>query len=417
MIIGGLGSLWGTLVGGIVLGIAQTLGSQIDPGWGILSGHLVFLAILAVRPRGLFSKQVHVMAAPWLRSNARPAASRVRSRPRSYSSWPPPRYRSGALQRDEDAVTFLTLLALAQMWNLLAGYAGLISVGQQAYIGIGAYSLYVLADVVASQPLHRGVRGGSHRRPDLASHVVLAFRLRGGYFAVGTWVIAEVYRLLVMNNNQVGGGSGVTIKAAGHIRRATREHWIYWLALFVAVASVALVYFFLRSRQGLALTAIRDDETAADSLGINVMRSKRLVYFLAAVGCGLTGAVIYLNLLRIQPEAAFSVQYSALMIFAVVIGGVGTIEGPIIGTAVFFILQQTLSSYGAWYLVLLGAIAMVVTVWAKRGLWGFVVRWWSIQLFPVRRRVRVEDGVSPMEQVAKSASAEAGPAASSGADT
>jgi branched-chain amino acid transport system permease protein len=105
-------------------------------------------------------------------------------------------------------------------------------------------------------------------------------------------------------------------------------------------------------------------------------------------------------LLRIQPDAAFSVNYSALMIFTVVIGGVGTIEGPIIGTIIFFTLQQTLSQYGSWYLILLGAIAALTTVWAKRGLWGFIKKRWGLELFPVRRRVWIEEGVSPLEQAA-----------------
>ena len=141
-------------------------------------------------------------------------------------------------------------------------------------------------------------------------------------------------------------------------------------------------------------------------------RAKRWVYLISSAGCGLTGAVIYLNLLRIQPDAAFSVNYSALMIFTVVIGGVGTIEGPIIGTVVFFALQQTLSQYGSWYLILLGVIAALTTVWAKRGIWGFVKKRWGLELFPVRRRVRIEEGVSPLEQAAlRRAEAEAPPAA------
>ena len=88
----------------------------------------------------------------------------------------------------------------------------------------------------------------------------------------------------------------------------------------------------------------------------------------------MTGAVIYLNLLRVQPEAGFSLHWSALMIFAVVIGGLGTIEGPIIGAVIFFALQQLLSDYGTWYLILIGALAAGVVVFAKRGLWGTFVR-------------------------------------------
>ncbi len=299
-----------------------------------------------------------------------------------------PAWASSAVMKQ--SVTFLTLLALAQMWNLLAGYAGLVSVGQQAYVGIGAYTLWVFAEKVGVNPFVCVVIAGVVAALFAVPTAGLAFRLRGGYFAVGTWVIAEVYRLLVTKIGWLGGGSGVSFNSVARIDRGTREAVIFWLALGVAVGSVVLVYVLLRSRRGLALTAIRDDETGARGLGVNVFRSKLWVYIIAAFGTGLTGAVIYLNLLRAQPEAAFSLNWSALMIFAVVIGGLGTIEGPIIGAIVFFALQQFLADYGTWYLVLLGAIAAGVVVFAQRGLWGTLVRRRAVDLFPVRRRLCLE---------------------------
>ena len=150
------------------------------------------------------------------------------------------------------------------------------------------------------------------------------------------------------------------------------------------------MYAILRSRIGLALTAIRDDETAARSLGVNVLRTKVLVWTVAALGCGLVGAVIHLNLVRVQPEAAYDVQWSAYMIFIVVIGGIGTIEGPIIGTIVFFTLQQKLSQYGAWYLIILGCVAVLAAVWLRGGVWGTLTSRFDVRLFPVQRRIRVE---------------------------
>lgn len=303
------------------------------------------------------------------------------------------------------AVSFLTLVALAQMWNLLAGYAGLVSVGQQAFVGIGAYSLWFFAERVGIHPYLCVPIAGVVATVFAIPTAGLAFRLRGGYFAVGTWVIAEVYRLLIINTPSLGGGSGVSIASVGRIPRASREAAIYWLALAVAVGAVALVYLLLRSRRGLALTAIRDDETGAEGLGVNVFRSKLWVYLIAAFGCGLTGAVIYLNLLRAQPEAAFSLNWSALMIFAVVIGGVGTIEGPIIGAVIFFTLQQLLADYGSWYLILIGVVAALVVVWARHGVWGAVVRRWPVDLFPVRRRLCLETVCFPEEGVVASSPA------------
>jgi branched-chain amino acid transport system permease protein len=284
-------------------------------------------------------------------------------------------------------IGFLTLLALASMWNLLAGYAGLVSIGQQAYVGLGAYGLLFFADTLGLNlflsVLIAGVVGTVVAVPTAA----LAFRLRGGYFAIGTWVIAEVYRLVVSNTSQLGGGSGLTLRAASEFDRTTRLYVTYELALAVGVGAVVLAYVLLRRRLGLALTAIRDDETGAQALGVHVFRTKFLVYLVAAFGCSVTGAVIYLNLLRVQPEAAFSVNWTAFMIFIVVIGGVGTIEGPIIGTIVFFVLQETLSRYGAWYLVLLGAVAVLVTLLARWGLWGLVADRTGWSLFPVQRRL------------------------------
>jgi branched-chain amino acid transport system permease protein len=290
----------------------------------------------------------------------------------------------------KQGVTFLTLLALAQMWNLLAGYGGLVSVGQQAFVGIGAYTLWVFAEKVGINPFLCVPIAGAVAALFAFPTAGLAFRLRGGYFAVGTWVIAEVYRLLVTQISWLGGGSGVSINSAGAVERGAREAIVFWWALAVAVGSIALVYLVLRSRRGVALTAIRDDEVGARSLGVNITRSKLWVYIMAAFGTGATGAVIYLNLLRVQPEAGFSLQWSALMIFAVVIGGLGTIEGPIIGAIVFFALQQLLADYGTWYLILIGLLAALVVVFAQRGLWGAIYRRWPADLFPVRRRLCLE---------------------------
>lgn len=323
----------------------------------------------------------------------------------------------------KQSVTFLTLVALAQMWNLLAGYGGLVSVGQQAFVGIGGYALWVFSAKFGVNPFVCVPIAGIVAAVLAVPTAGLAFRLRGGYFAVGTWVIAEVYRLLVTQISWLGGGSGVSITSATQIDKAIREPVVFWLALAVAVGSIALVYLLLRSRRGLALTAIRDDETGARGLGVNVFRSKLLVYVIAAFGTGVTGAVIYLNLLRLQPEAGFGLNWSALMIFAVVIGGLGTIEGPIIGAVIFFALQQLLSHYGTWYLILFGALAAGVVVFAQRGIWGTFVRRKPIDLFPVRRRLCLEtvcfsqEGPPPDAPAATPAAGEASASAEQGAQT
>jgi branched-chain amino acid transport system permease protein len=284
-------------------------------------------------------------------------------------------------------VEFLAMLTLAQMWNLLAGYGGLVSVGQQAYVGLGGYALIVLADFAGFGPFVSVFLAGLVTAALAVPTAALVFRFEGGYFAVGTWVVAEVYYLLVANTAALGGGLGRSLQALRGVPRAERERLTYWIALAVGVGAIALVYLLLRSRRGLALTAIRDSARASASLGIDVYRTRLLVYVVAAGGCGVTGALIYLNLLRILPDAAFSVSWTAYMIFAVVIGGIGTIEGPIVGTLVFFALREALSDYGAWYLIVLGAVAIAVMVVAPGGIWGAIQTRFDLRFFPVQRRV------------------------------
>jgi branched-chain amino acid transport system permease protein len=287
-----------------------------------------------------------------------------------------------------DLVQFFSYLAMAQMWNLLAGYAGLVSIGQQAFIGFGAYALYVFGDRAGIQPFVAIALAGLAAAVISLPTAAVAFRLRGGYFAIGTWVIAEIFHLVAVNLNWVGGGDGTLISSAASLDRGLREHGAYFWAVGVGVGSVLVSYALLRSRLGLALAAIRDDETAARSVGVGVLRAKAIVWVLAAFGCGLAGAVFNLPLLRVQPDAAFTVNWSAFMIFIVVIGGLGTIEGPIIGTIIFFTLQQELANDGVWYLIVLGAVAVFVAVWTRQGIWGVVARHFDLRLFPVQRRVR-----------------------------
>jgi branched-chain amino acid transport system permease protein len=288
-------------------------------------------------------------------------------------------------------VELIALLVLAQMWNLLAGYAGLVSIGQQAYIGLGGYALTVLADDLGVNPFLAVPLAGGVAAIFALLTASAVFRFRGGYFAVGTWAVAEVYRLLVANTPALGRGTGRTLKAVFPLARETRELVTYGLALAVGVAAMAAVYFYLRSRQGVGLMAVRDSEPASESLGVDVYLTKLRVYLISAFGTGATGALIYLNLLRISPDAAFSINWTAYTIFIVVIGGLGTLEGPIVGTLVFFLLRELLADYGAWYMILLGALAVVTMMLYPQGVWGLIAERWDLHVFPVRRRVRLSE--------------------------
>jgi branched-chain amino acid transport system permease protein len=291
-------------------------------------------------------------------------------------------------------VEFIALLVLAQMWNLLAGYAGLVSIGQQAYVGLGGYALMVLADDLGVNPFLAVPLAGLAAAAFALPTAALVFRFQGGYFAVGTWAVAEVYRLLIANTSALGRGTGRTLRAVFPLARETRELATYALAVTLGVAAIVAVYLYLRSRPGLGLMAVRDSEPASQSLGVDVLRTKLAVYVVAAFGTGTTGALIYLNLLRISPDAAFSINWTAYTIFIVVIGGLGTLEGPIVGTVVFFLLRELLADYGSWYVILLGTLAVGVMMRYPQGLWGLVAGRWDLRFFPVQRRVRVVGDVS-----------------------
>ena len=295
-------------------------------------------------------------------------------------------------------VEFIALLTLAQMWNLLAGYAGLVSIGQQAYVGLGGYALMVLADDLGVNPSLAVPLAGLVATAFALPTAALVFRFSGGYFAVGTWAVAEVYRLLIANTGTLGRGTGRTLKAVFPLARETRELATYALALALGVTAIVAIYLYLRSRLGLGLMAVRDSEPASQSLGVDVFRTKLAVYLIAAFGTGTTGALIYLNLLRISPDAAFSINWTAYTIFIVVIGGLGTLEGPIVGTVVFFLLRELLADYGSWYMILLGTLAVVAMMRYPQGLWGLVVDRWDLRFFPVQRLVRGVGNVSVRER-------------------
>lgn len=287
-------------------------------------------------------------------------------------------------------------IALASLWNLLAGYAGLVSVGQQAYVGLGAYVMFGFAMLAGIPPLISVLLSGLVAAVISVPVAALIFRLRGHYFAIGTWVVAEVFRLGAAQVSALGGGSGISLPAgivtSMAASRAEREYLLYWLSLALVVTVLGLIFALLRSRYGLALTAIRDNEGAARASGVDVGRVKLVVYVVTAFGTGLAGALIFLQKLRVSPETAFSVNdWTAFVIFIVVIGGIGRVEGPIIGAVVFFVLRQVFADLGSIYLLMLGAIAIGVMLMAPQGIWGLVVRRFGWQLLPLERRLVQKD--------------------------
>jgi branched-chain amino acid transport system permease protein len=297
----------------------------------------------------------------------------------------------------QDLIFVFTMLALAQLWNVLAGWGGLVSVGQQAFVGLGAYALFAGVVVIGIDPVVAILLAAVAA----AALGPLLFRLEGPYFAIGSWVAAEALRLICAQFKSLGGGTGMSIspselsqmtglkavQALFDLRAgAARDILIYWLALLLVVLVTLSIYAFVRSRMGLALAASRDNALAARSVGVRTGRIRYFLWVVVAFATGMVGALVYLQKARISPDAAFSVtDWTAYVIFIVVIGGVRTIEGPMIGVLTLWLLISYLSQFGGLYLVVLGIVAILIMLFMPRGIWGETARHWNVRLFPTQR--------------------------------
>ncbi len=285
----------------------------------------------------------------------------------------------------------LAFLALAVLWNLLAGYAGLLSVGQQAFVGLGGYTLFIATIWLGLPPL-MGIPLAACGAAIVAAIIgPLLFRLEGAYFAVGTWVSAETLALSFAAVPSLGAGAGMSLPTAAvkgiAASREMREWVVYWLLVLIGMGVLSGSYALIRSKAGLALMALRDNPRAAASVGVDIWRARFWTYVAVAAATGAVGAVIFLQKLRISPEAGFSLNdWTVDVIFMVVIGGIGRIEGAIIGVLIYFGLRELLADYGTLYLIVLGAVAILVMSFSRSGLWGWIEKRFHVSLLPTRRR-------------------------------
>lgn len=289
----------------------------------------------------------------------------------------------GALDR---LTVLFVYVILAAMWNALAGYGGLVSVGQQVFLGLGAYFTVKLADYGVNPfvaMIVAGVIVGIISLP--LSYPML--RLKGGEFAIGMWVVSELAHLLVNLDPLVRGETGTSLIALNAFDAPLRRATIYWLALAAMVVLLGALFVLLRSRVGAAIQAIRDNEDAAASVGVRVLATKRLIFVFAATGAAVAGALWLATALTFQPRAYFSVNWTAYMIFMVLVGGIGTFEGAIVGAILFFAIETWFGATGVWYLVGLGAVALAFALFLPRGIWGAIERRTGLRLLPVGYRL------------------------------
>lgn len=285
---------------------------------------------------------------------------------------------------------FLSLLTIAVMWNLLAGYADIVSVGQHAFVGVGAYALFGFAAIAGMDPYLAIPLAGVVALIAALPVMLIIFRLRTAYLAVGSWVVAETMMLAAGKLTAFGGGSGVSlpVSVVRSFGRRIDERYatIYWIAFAVAALAIGATWALMRSRIGLGLTAMRDNEEGAGVIGVSLIGQRVLCFLWTAPFLGLAGAVITLQKLRIAPSASFSIiDWTVYAIFIVVIGGIGSFEGPIIGTVVFFLIREYLSEIGVWHFIILGALSIAVVLVEPRGLWGLARSRLPADVIPIAR--------------------------------
>lgn len=278
-------------------------------------------------------------------------------------------------------------IAIAQMWNLLAGYGGMVSVGLQAFIGAGGYSLFALSAFAGINPFLAAPLAMILPALLAAPSYLLLRKLGGPYFAIGTWVLAETFRLVTGNLTIVNAGSGMTLRAMGQFSPHRREMGLTLLCALLLLLTVGGPFLMLRSRVGLALTAMRDDPVSAASQGVNVDRMRSILFVIAAMGTGFAGSIYYMAQLRISPSSGFDPYWSSICIFIVMVGGIGRIEGPIIGALLYFFANRLFGQYGAGFLIVLGILTLLMALFSPTGLWGLFSRLRDWPWFPVGHTV------------------------------
>jgi branched-chain amino acid transport system permease protein len=266
----------------------------------------------------------------------------------------------------------LLIITLSSGWNIIGGYAGQFSLGHSVFYGIGAYIFVLFFHSFkiywALSLLIAGVFS-------VITSIIVGvptLRLRGGYFAVGTLTLSEVMRVWANNAPEVfkGGVTGVTVT----LPEGWSPIYSYYLMLSLTVVSVAISYFVKNSSLGLKLRAIKDDEDAAEGLGINVLRCKVAALMLSSLIVSLAGAAQITFTAYVSPDSVFGVKRSLEMVLACLLGGLGTLYGPIIGGALFEILARILWGFPHLHLLIYGSIIATLIVFEPRGIIGIADR-------------------------------------------
>ncbi len=271
--------------------------------------------------------------------------------------------------------------ALGTMWNLMSGYTGMVSLGQQSFIGISGYTLCVMTTYYGLSYWVAIAVGGILSAILALILALILFRMRGMYFAVATWVVAEALKTWITSWDYVKEGAGMTVKLYPYPGSGE----IYILAVSLMVISLVVVYSILRSKTGLGLTAMRDDADAASSMGVNIFKSKLFCFVVCGFFTGIAGVVFYLNKGSIFPAGGFGIEWTVSIVFIVIIGGIGTTAGPLVGSIIYVALSEYLAKYPGYSSLILGIIAILVIIFLPKGIIGTFQNKFHFEIFTQKR--------------------------------
>jgi branched-chain amino acid transport system permease protein len=270
----------------------------------------------------------------------------------------------------------LIYLTLAEGWNLMAGSAGLVSLGTSCFVGLGAYVAFGLLNAFEA-PLPLALAGCALAGGSLAAAVSLAlFRLRGLYFTVGTLALAELLRLTMINVSAFGGATGIILQ-----KDPPPLPELFRYALGVALIASLAITACARTRVSVILRAVRDDEDAAAQMGVRSYRVKLAAFVVASALGALAGGVQAVKLGAIEPYGMFGLQWSIDVLSMAIIGGVGLRLGPLVGALFVVALGEALADYPEAHIAIAGVILIVLIRFAPKGVVGF-----AANLSPVTKR-------------------------------
>jgi branched-chain amino acid transport system ATP-binding protein len=289
------------------------------------------------------------------------------------------------------------LAALAQAWSILAGFGGVVSLAVAAFVGVGSYATAKLSEGMGLGLLTSILAAGIFAAAFAALVSVPMFRFRGLYFTIGSLVLASALAIFMSNYNGFGGNQGITLTGTAPSLAATYE-----LSLLIAVVATGAAAWISHSRLGLGLMAIRDDEDVAERVGVATFRTKLVAFVLAAFVMGLVGGLQAQRVGYVEPLGSFSLNWTIETINGAIIGGVGTIVGPLIGAGVSVALSEKLANYPELHVALIGALLIVIIRVAPDGVWGAARR--------LARRLRRRAGSKPADVHASAAVPASAPA-------